>query len=54
MVTGDNEELMEIADKICETYTLEEFLEYNEITYNDLVLLLLEQGWVNTEIPHVL
>ena len=54
MVTGDNEVLIQKAEKLLQTYTLEEILEKNEISPEDLVLLLLEQGWIDTEMPCVL
>lgn len=47
-------ELTRLAEAFARTYTVEEILELADLTVEDLILLLLEQGLLDPEIPHEL
>lgn len=51
-MVGD-ENLEELVEKLLETYTLDEILEINDLTHQDVIQLLLGFGLINTEVPVV-
>jgi hypothetical protein len=50
-MVGDNEELERLASKLAETYELEELLEIIDLTPEEIIYILLENGYVAEDIP---
>lgn len=51
---GDNLELLEIAIRLLETYTLEEILELNNIEPERALETLIEAGLIDIDLPMVI
>lgn len=43
---GDTEIYDQIAERLLETYTLEEMLEMNDLTPEDVLSILIERGYI--------
>lgn len=51
-MVGDNEQLQQLAEKIAETYDLEDLLDIVDLTPEEVVYILLEGGHIPEDIPH--
>lgn len=44
--------LLELAEKLLEVLTLEEILDYNELTETEALTVLIENGLIDEDMPH--